>query len=348
MRELLLVIALCYSLLVVSVGGVSILTQNMDMSRAGWNSKETMLTPQTAPQMKLLGTMKAVAGCTTQVLYYENINLNGHKNAMFCWTNSDNNNGNSTAYAFDPDTFAIIWSLYIGQSAQWGTHAPVIDTTTNHMYFIYKNNDDNGFNYLIGIDIMTGKQIPDSPKLINATVSGTGDASVNGQIVFQNTGNPRIHNNCRTSLLIINNVIYFGTAHNSDSFPYHGWAFAYRYDGNKFVQVATFCTTPNAGEGGVWQGGQGLASDGKSIYLTTGNGDFNPARNDYGMAVIKFSLQLEIQDYFVPAKWKQYSAGDADIGACGAALIPNTHYLMVGVTKYGAAHLIDANNLGKI
>jgi len=66
-----------------------------------------------------------------------------------------------------------------------------------------------------------------------------------------------------------------------------------------------------------------------------------------GMSVIKMSLQLEIEDYFVPAKWKQYSGEDADIGACGAALIPNTNYLIVGITKYGGTHLIDTNNMGK-
>jgi len=99
---------------------------------------------------------------------------------------------------------------------------------------------------------------------------------VNGQVTFQNTGNPRIHNDCRTSILIVNSVVYFGFAHNSDSKPYHGWVFAYRYEANHFVQVAYFCVTPNAGEGGVWQGGQGIASDGTSVYFVTGNGDFNP------------------------------------------------------------------------
>jgi len=66
-----------------------------------------------------------------------------------------------------------------------------------------------------------------------------------------------------------------------------------------------------------------------------------------GMAVIKMSLQLELEDYFVPAKWKQYSGEDADIGACGATLIPNTNYLIVGITKYGGTHLINKTNMGK-
>jgi len=332
--------------LLVAVGGVSILMQNVDIGRTGWNSKETILTPTSVKQLKLLGTMKAVAGCTTQVLYYENLNLNGHKNVMFCWTNGDKNDGNSTVYAFDADTFAEVWSLYIGQSAVWTTHAAAIDNVANHMYFVYKNDNDDGFNYLIGINIMTGKMLPDSHKLINASVPGTGDASVNGQLAFQNTGSPRLHSNCRTSILIVNSVIYFGMAHNSDSKPYHGWVFAYRYD-NAFVQVGAFCVTPNGGDGGVWQGGQGIASDGKSIYFGTGNGDYDPSRNNYGMSAIKMSLQLELQDYFTPANWKGYSAGDADLGACGPCLIPNTNYVVFGVTKYGAAHLIDTTNMGK-
>jgi len=81
-------------------------------------------------------------------------------------------------------------------------------------------------------------------------------------------------------LLVVNGVLYFGFAHNSDSFPYHGWVFSYQYDNTKkqFNQLNYFCVTPNADEGGVWQGGQGFATDGTNFYFTTGNGDFNPSK----------------------------------------------------------------------
>jgi len=202
---------------------------------------------------------------------------------------------------------------------------------------------------LIGIDIMTGNHLPDSPKLINATVPGTGDASVNGQVTFQNTGAPRIHQNSRTSLLFVNGLIIFGFAHNSDSFPYHGWVFTYRYNTQsmKFEQGNVFCTTPNAGLGGIWQGGQGIASDGKNIYFTTGNGDFNPDKQSWSMGILKLDLSLKLVDYFVPAKWKQWSNGDADMGNCGVSLIPNSNYAVVGITKYGGVYLVDTTNLGK-
>jgi len=65
------------------------------------------------------------------------------------------------------------------------------------------------------------------------------------------------------------------------------------------------------------------------------------------MAAVKLSLNLELEDYFVPANWKGYSSGDEDMTACGPALIPNTNYVLVGVTKYGGIHLIDKTNMGK-
>jgi len=269
---------------------------------------------------------------------------------LFCWTNSDRNGGNATVYAFDADTLKVIWSRFIGLLAWWTTQAPAIDDTTNTMYFIYKADNDSGLNYVIAIDVMTGNLLPDSPKLINGTVAGTGEASVNGQLVFQNTGlTDRLKADCRTSILIVNQALYFGFAHNSDSHPYHGWVFSYKYDfsAKKFDQPKFFCITPNAGSGGVWQGGHGLASDGKYIYFDTGNGPFDPSKNSFAMAVMKMTLDLELVDYFVPAQYKQYSSADKDISGCGPILIPNSPYLFVGVTKYGSVHLINTNSMGK-
>jgi len=64
------------------------------------------------------------------------------------------------------------------------------------------------------------------------------------------------------------------------------------------------------------------------------------------MAVIKFTMNLELVDYFVPAQYASFSQKDWDLGGCGPILIPNSHYVFVSVTKYGAAHLVDINNFG--
>jgi len=200
---------------------------------------------------------------------------------------------------------------------------------------------------------MTGTMLPDSPLLINATVPGTGIGSVNGQVPFANTQDPgsrkRLHSDCRTSLLIVNSVVYFGMGTFADLYPYHGWVFAYKYDtgAKKFTQVASYCTTANGEQGGIWAASQGIASDGNFIYFTTGNGDFNPGNGSLSMAVIKMSLQLQPVDYFVPAKWSSYGRNDWDLGGCGPILLPGSHYVFVSVTKYGAAHLVDINDMGK-
>jgi len=336
-----------YCSLLVFVGGISVLMQGIDPSRAGWNSKETILTPTTVPKLRLLGTIPTGSiPCTTQILYYEKLNLNGHTNVLFCWGNINRNNGNITVMAFDADTFVLIWSLYIGQSSIWGTHAPAIDPVTNIIYGVLKKDNFDGLNYLVGIDILTGKQIPGSPLLINATVPGTGSASVGGQLAFATGGQ---HSDCRTSILILKSIIYFGFGTFGDVTPYHGWAFAYQYDTTRkqFVQHAAFCTTPNGKQGGIWAASHGIASDGNFIYLTTGNGDFNPAVGSLSMAAIKLTLDLKPVDYFVPTLWSSYSSGDKDLGSCGIIVLPNTQYAVVAITKYGAFHLIDTNNMGK-
>jgi hypothetical protein len=135
----------------------------------------------------------------------------------------------------------------------------------------------------------------------------------------------------------------------TDTAPYHGWVFSYKYDfvGHKFVQVGALCITPNAAGGGVWQGSQGLASDGTYIYAAAGNGDFNPSKGDWGMSLMKLNQNLQVVDYFTPANWKSYSQADQDLGSCGSALIPNSNYIIVGITKYGSAHLVDTTNMGK-
>jgi len=328
---------------------ISIFQQNVGMQRTGWNNAEIILTPANvnANSFGLIGSVSTKPSpCSTQILYWENLNLGTAKNVLFCATNFNRDNDNITAYAIDADKLTVIWATYIGQGSFWSTHAPAIDDVTKTMYFIFKDYNNNGYTYLIGIDALTGKQLRDSPKLINATVAGTGEGSVNGQLAYQNT---RMHQNTRTSILVVNSLIVWACGNKTDTAPYHGWVFGYKYDfgAQLFEQVGALCITPNASGGGIWQGSQGLASDGTYIYAAAGNGDFNPSKGDWGMCLLKLNQKLEVVDYFTPANWKSYSQADQDLGSCGSALIPNSNYMIVGITKYGSAHLVDTTNMGK-
>jgi len=117
--------------------------------------------------------------------------------------------------------------------------------------------------------------------------------------------------------------------------------------GTGFVLRYSFCTTPNSIEGGIWQSGYGLATDGTYIYLSVGNAAFDIANGDYGMTFLKLSLDLKVVDYFSPANEAAWSSADLDTGSSAAVLLPGSSLFLGGVTKYGEMLLLNSSNLGQ-
>ena len=208
-----------------------------------------------------------------------------------------------------------------------------------------KDNNDSGATRLRALDLLTGNEKTGSPVTIAASVPGTGDGSSGGVVTF-NTAQA----NCRPGLLLLNGVVYFAFAHNSDSFPYQGWVFGYKYDGTQFTQTAVFNTCPNGGDAGIWQAGKGLAADNTgNIYFSTGNGTFtaNSGGNGYGMCYMKLSTpSLNVADWFAPYDEQSLSNQDLDLGNSGLVGIPGTTRLFGGATKFGSAFLLDSTNMG--
>ncbi|HUB27724.1 MAG TPA: dockerin type I domain-containing protein [Tepidisphaeraceae bacterium] len=127
----------------------------------------------------------------------------------------------------------------------------------------------------------------------------------------------------RTALSLIDGTIYFGYASHGDDGPYYGWLLGYSASSlsntTAFLSVPTyesFSTTSgdnstfNA-QAGFWGSGMGITTDGTYLYVSTGNGGFNPNAsnfstnyyttdgtnvvdlpmdNDYGDAVIKLAI----------------------------------------------------------
>lgn len=325
-------------------------TQNNDNARTGANVSETILSPTTvtATSFKKLFTRSLDANVNGQVLYVPNVTIGGAShNVIYAYTSNNSNNSPSSLYAFDaddPNASIPLWRHQFTNSARWTTATPAIDTATNTIYVLTKDTDDNGANNLRALDITTGNEKPGSPIAIAASVAGTGDGSSNGVVTFANS-----HANERPGLLFVNGNIYVAFAHNSDSFPYQGWVLAYSYDQTKFTQTAVFCTTPNGGDGGVWQAGKGLTADSSgNIYCSVGNGTFdvNSGGIDYGMCYLKLSPSLKVLDWTASYDEKSLSDQDLDVGSTGLAAIPGTNRLFAGATKYGSVYLLDSTNLG--
>jgi len=225
--------------------------------------------------------------------------------------------------------------------------------------------------YLHALDIITGAERPNSPVEIKGQVNGDGANSVNGIITFD----PGIQN-VRPGLLLLDGCIYIGSASHCDHDLYHGWVFS--YDAKTLRQRGIFCTTPDGPDalydfpspqntgwgGGIWQGGQGLATDGESIYCTTGNGGGNPiphgevifsfnanvGGNNYGNSVLKLGKNLKLQSYFTPADQWQLDNGDVDLGSGGVMILPpqlgSSPNQLVTMGKDGMIFLLDRDEMG--
>ncbi len=340
---------------------VAVLTQNNDNARTGANRAETALTPAVVGGGRF-GKLFTITGLDAsvngQALYVPGVLVKGAlHNVLYAYTSNNADHSPCGLNAFDADTGAPLWHDVLPNSATYTTATPAIDPAAGTMYVLTKtDNDDTGATYLHAFDITTGAEKTGSPVQIQASAPGTGDGSVNGVVSFDGpASNGRFHANDRPGLLLLNGVVYTAYAHNSDSFPYHGWILGYKYDGAQWTQTAKFCTTPNGGDGGIWMAGKGLTADAAGyIYCSVGNGTFDAsakgitAGTDYGMCYLKLrASDLSVVDWFSPFDEKGRSDQDLDTGNSGLVGIPGTTRLFGGATKFGTGFLLDSTSLGR-
>ncbi len=356
-------------LLVVAVGAVAqvnVTTFHTDNGRTGQNTNETILTPANVnvSQFGKLFAQGVDAPIFAQPLYVANVMIGGTAhNVVFVATEND------TVYAFDADSntgsnATYLWKaslvdtahgapagatavnqadLPCGGTGTWGvTSTPVIDTSTkpNTMYVVAFSQENGQLVYrLHAIDITTGNEKSQGPVVIDATVSGTGDGSSNGQLTFS-----KLLQFIRPGLLLSNGTIYIASGANCEGYgSFHGWVFG--YNASTFAQTSVFNTTPNGGLGGIWMAGSGLAADSSgNLFVATGNGSFdttNIPATMFGDTFLKLSSTLTLLDYFTP--WNQASMADDDndLGSGGVLLLP---------TQPGANpdELVEAGKLGTI
>ncbi len=107
------------------------------------------------------------------------------------------------------------------------TGTPVIDPATNTLYVVAFTKEVTGsttefIQRLHALDVATGAEKFGGPVVIQASVPGTGQGSVNGVVSFDT-----IQENQRPGLLLDNGVVYIAWASFEDHTPYHGWVIGY-------------------------------------------------------------------------------------------------------------------------
>jgi hypothetical protein len=351
-----------------------VLTQHNDLNRTGWNNQEKILSAKNvkAGSFGKIFTRTVDDQIYAQPLVMLDVDLPsiGKKNIVFVAT------VNNTVYAFDADSANVpapYWEVnlspagsraikntdmtgacgggyrdFSGNMGIVGT--PVIDPATNTLYVVSRsvNTSNNTYKqFLHAIDIFTGAEKANSPKLITAQVSGSGDGNVGGKINFD----PQKQNQ-RSGLLLLNGVVYITYASHCDWGPYHGWIIG--YDKTTLNQTSVYNTTPEGYNGGIWMSGAAPAADDTgNIYAAVGNGSIGidnnfsalTNRSESALKLTPSGSTLLVSSFFTPKNISALEASDLDFGVTEVLLIPGTNRAMTGC-KDGRIYVLDRDNMG--
>jgi hypothetical protein len=355
-----------------------VLTFHNDAARSGIQRAETALTTSNVNASLFGKTLNfGVSGDVyAQPLYVSQFVMSDGKphNVLFVATQHD------AVYAFDADgdnpSSGYLWMASLLPSGEtWmsntdvGTNdinpaigitgTPVIDRNGGTLYLVTNSKTTSGAvvfsQRLHALNLSNGAEKLNGPKLIQATVPGTGNGG--STISFS-----ALKNNQRSALLLAPtpggpsaNSVLIAWASHGDRTPYHGWVIGYNA-ANISQQTGVWATTPNGTEGGIWMSATGLSTDGSgNFFLASGNGTFdaNNGGTDYGDSLVTLkssSSGFTLGDWFTPVDQSTLNSQDLDFGASGPVLLPTQtgpiSHLLVTSAKDGRIYLVNRDNMG--
>lgn len=357
-----------------------VLTRSYDNRRTGANTEEKIFTPSNVGGLKKLRELVVDPGddprIEAQPLYVPQLLISGafHNVVIVCTM------GNSV-YAFDVNTGAKLWKTSLGKPVapkvtgktifgldeteidSWGINilwgilsTPVIDLDTRTLYVVNWASPDGtrvrASHKLNALDILNG-----TPVHAALTIQANSGRSASFNSPKQKQ---------RSALLLsplrqpagphVKKTLFMACGMTGESTKGdHGWVIA--FDVDTFRQIAAWTSTPRTLAGGIWQAGQGPASDDQgNVYVMTSNGGWN-GTTDFAESFVrlnKTATALTLADWFTPFRDDQrpkatangYDFTDQDLGSAGPVLPQNTN-LLVGSGKDGVLYIFDRAHLGK-
>jgi outer membrane protein assembly factor BamB len=257
---------------------------------------------------------------------------------------------NDQVSAFDATSGAVLWRVSLGTPSprselQCGnidplgiTGTPVIDVASRTIFLDAMILPDGGSPHhnVFGLSVDDGSTRWSFD--VDATVAGFSSA-------IQSE---------RGALTILGGTLYLPYGgYYGDCGNYHAWVVGVSLANPTTV---TSWATPGR-ESGAW-GPSGIASDGTSMFVSTGNGATsgpNGAWSDsMGEAVLRIGTGPtwggQTQDYYAPTDWKAHDDDDSDLGSSGVVLFDapgaTPRHLAFAIGKTTAADLLDTTNLG--
>jgi hypothetical protein len=331
-------------------------TASYDTLRTGWDPNESGLGPS------------AVSASDFGQLFSTTVNGQVYAQPLVVGGTLITATENDWIYGMNPATGAISWSRSVGNpwpASTTGcgdlvpnigiTSTPVYDPATGSVFFTSKVNDGpdaaHPHWYMHSIIPATGVERSGWPVVIQGTPTN-GSTAFNPETAMQRPG-----------LLLLGGVVYAGFASHCDYGPYVGYVVGVK---TSTPAVSTLWSTEagsSTSEGGIWQSGGGLVSDGPGrIIVSTGNGVSpapGPGTSPPGTlaeSVIRLQVNadgsLTAKDFFSPTNNSKLDQNDTDFGSGGPLALPDgfgttAHpHLLVQDGKDGRVYLLDRDNLG--
>jgi hypothetical protein len=331
--------------------------------RTGWNANETDLTPATvaSPNFGLLATLQVDGNVLAQPLLVARLPFpdKSFHDVLIVVT------GHDSVYAFDAQTYALLWQVSLGQSQssadvgcgdvlpEYGIDStPVIVRSSSSvatLYLVAATEPAPGtfVSTLHALDVRTGLDVsPPVPITASALLS-------NGSTVQFDPHNQWV----RAGLAAGNNSIYVAVGSHCDHNPggVSGWLLRYT---TGLQQLAAFHTVQTVGStelAGIWMTGFApVIIPGGSVLVATGNGDTRPGAADWGESILKLHYDLShVDSWYTDPNYSELNTDDDDLGSGGVMVLPPVAgqtgpTLAVQMGKSGLLLLLNANQLGKL
>src|SRR5256712_6259248 len=331
---------------------VTVAMSQYDYGRTGANLQEWMLKPSNVDGTHFgkLFSRRVDDSIYALPLIVPNLNFSGQRhNVMFVASMGN------TVYAFDADDPAQsepLWSRNLGTPAPGGSWigpvhhgilgTPFIDVPTGTLYVVALVLKDNEHDLWVNaLDIYNGSPKYNSPQLLSFPFAGPEGTLTNVKGALQRAG-----------LLMVNDVLYIAFANivpdpNDQHWSQEG--FVQTFNARDLKQrLPVFQTTPSGRNGGIWQAGRGIATDGLgNIYISTAGGYYDGVSN-FGSSTLKLAgPSLKLADWFTPDNHEYLFLHNIDMSAGGVTLIPNSQLMFSG-GKEGVIFLLNRNDMGRL
>ena len=352
MKRSILAAMACLAMLPGAAGAQSVVTYHNSPARTGAFTVPGLTLAAAATMHQDAGFKATVTGSVyAQPLYWK---PSGAATGLLIVATESN-----VVYALNANTGAQVWMTQLATplpnpsshpvvacgdiDPEGVTGTPVIDPATGTLYLdamtVQGGNVPRQMIYALSLS--TGKVLPNWPLDVDVAMAA------------RNAAFASLVEGERSALQFFGGKVYVNYAGRAgDCGSYHGAVIEVTPAG----PTISGSWETRALRGGIWSQG-GVASDGKSMFVTTGNTSAGDDWQD-GEAVLRLAPGLahsgNTKDYFTPLNWKALDNGDLDIG--GTMAVPftvpaspsGTVPRLLGLGKDGHAYLLNAADLGGI